>query len=86
MAANKEEDKLLAKAARSAIAKSPLDISELNVACSGGFIDLSGKVRTPRGHTGTLNVRKELQNIVAWVRNVRGVKDCYSGSVTIIEG
>lgn len=86
MASNKEEDRALAKAARSAIARTPLDITELNVACSGGFIELTGKVRVPRGATGSVNVRREFQNIITVVRNVRGVKDCYGGGVTQIEG
>lgn len=86
MAVNKDEDKALAKASRSAIAKSPLDISELNLSCSGGFVELTGKVRCPRGHIGNMNMRKEFQNLVTIVRSVRGVKDCYGGGVTIIEG
>ena len=81
----KDEDKAIAKAARGAIARSVLDISELNINCSGGFVDLSGKVRVPRGHTGNLNMKKEFETLITLVRNVRGVKDCSGVSVTKIE-
>ena len=81
----KDEDKAIAKAARGAIARSVLDISELNINCTGGFVDLSGKVRVPRGHTGNLNMKKEFETLITLVRNVRGVKDCSGVSVTKIE-
>ena len=55
---NKTENHAIAKAARNAIAKSSLDISELNIACNGGSIELWGKVRPPRGATGTINMKK----------------------------
>jgi hypothetical protein len=48
---SKTENHAIAKAARNAIAKSSLDISELNIACNGGSIELWGKVRPPRGAT-----------------------------------
>ena len=82
---NKDEDKAVAKAARSAMARSTLDIAELNVHCSGGYVELTGKVRVPRGHTGTINMRKEFENLITLVRNVRGVKDCNGGGVIKVE-
>ena len=85
MPTNKEEDKALAKSARAAITRTSLDISELMVTSTGGFIELHGKVRAPRGHSGQMNVRKEFQNLVTIIRSVRGVKDCYGDRVAIYE-
>jgi hypothetical protein len=84
MSSTKDEDRAIAKAARAAIARSSLDISELNIGCVGGFIELTGKVRVPRGGAG-MSVRKEFQHLITLVRSVRGVKDCYGGNVTQIE-
>ena len=86
MPTSKDEDRALAKAARSAIARTSLDIAELNLECHGGWIDLGGKVRCPRGHQGQMNVRKEFQNLITVINNVRGVKGCYGERVAIIEG
>lgn len=85
MPTNKEEDKALAKSARASIARTSLDISELMVTCTGGFVELHGKVRAPRGSSGQMNVRKEFQNLITLIRSVRGVKDCYGDRVAIFE-
>jgi len=79
------EDKAIAKSARAALAKSPLDISELIVSCSKGCIELSGKIKVPRDHTGSLNVRKEFTVMKAQLHNVRGVRDVTSDRVRIFE-
>lgn len=71
----KIENHAIAKGARNACARSTLDISELNFACQGGTIELWGKVRPPRGHTGIINLRKEFDNLQTIIRNVRGVRD-----------
>ena len=86
MPTNKDEDKSLSKACRSAIARSPLDISELNIRSTGGYIDLEGKVRAPRGAAGHVAVRKEFENLITICRSVRGVKDASGSRVTVIEG
>lgn len=82
---SKDEDRAIAKACRSAMARSPLDISELNVLCTGGYVDLQGKVRTPRGSAGTINLKREFENLKVVVRSVRGVKDCRADRIILIE-
>jgi hypothetical protein len=71
----KQENNAIAKSARHAIAKSVLDISELNIAFSGGTIELYGRVRPPRGHTGELNMKKEMEHLQNLIMSVRGVRD-----------
>jgi hypothetical protein len=83
---SKTENHAIAKAARNAIAKSSLDISELNIACNGGSIELWGKVRPPRGATGVLNMKKEFENVRNMILSVRGVRDVESRRVIILEG
>jgi hypothetical protein len=82
----KAENHALARAARNAIAKSILDISELNIACSGGTIELWGKVRPPRGHTGAINMKKEFEHLQTMVQSVRGVRDIDAKRVIVLSG
>ena len=79
----KLENNAIAKSARNAIAKSILDISELNIAFSGGTIELYGKVRAPRGSNGIVNVRKEMEHLKDMVVAVRGVRDVQATRVII---
>lgn len=81
----REEDRALAKTARSAIARTNLDISQLNISCRGGIIELDGKVRAPRGGAGSMNVRKEFQIIKTQIHSMRGVREVYGDRVAIIE-
>ena len=81
----RDEDRAIAKAARGAMARSALDISELNIICVGGFIDLQGKVRAPRGAAGSVSVKREFEQIKILVRSVHGVKDCRADRVQLIE-
>lgn len=74
-APTKQENTALARSARHAIAKSVLDISELNIACSGGSIELYGRVRPPRGYTGTINMKKEMEQLESMILAVRGVRE-----------
>ena len=80
----KQEAKSMGKAiamhARHMIAKSPLDISELNISCHGGSVELTGKVRPPRG-AQAMNVRKEFDILCDLIRSTRGVKDINSTRV-----
>lgn len=85
MSNTKDEDRATAKLARSAIARSALDISELHISCNGGYIELDGKVRLPRGSSGHVSVRKEFQNLLTLIRGVRGVRDANGGRVVQIE-
>jgi hypothetical protein len=82
---SKDEDRAIAKACRSAMARSALDISELNVLCIGGFVELQGKVRTPRGSAGQISIKREFENLKVLVRAVRGVKDCRGERVQLVE-
>jgi hypothetical protein len=81
----KDEDRHTAKTARAAAARTGLDITELNVTCMNGIIELQGKVKAPRGSTGNLNVRKEFQTLVTVVRAVRGVRDVQSARVVLFD-
>jgi hypothetical protein len=72
----KAECSTTARLARHSIAKSPLDISELNIHClNGGYIELSGVLRIPRGHIGELNMKKEFDALKNMIRTSRGVKE-----------
>ena len=81
----KLENNAIAKSARNAIAKSTLDISELNIAFAGGTIELYGKVRPPRGANGIINLKKEFEHLKNMVSGVRGVRDVQSTRVILIE-
>ena len=85
MTSSRDEDRALAKAARSAIARTSLDITQLNIACRGGIIELDGKVRAPRGGAGSINVRKEFQIIKTQMHAMRGIREVYGDRVAIIE-
>lgn len=85
MSANKDEDRHIAKTARSAASRINLDISELQITCGNGYIDMVGKVRAPRGNTGTISVRKEFNSMIAVIRNVRGVRDVQWARVIIFD-
>ena len=82
---SRDEDRALAKTARAAIARTGLDITQLNIACRGGIIELDGKVRAPRGGAGSMNVRKEFQIIKTQIHSVRGVREVYGDRVAVIE-
>ena len=81
----KLENNAIAKSARNAIAKSTLDISELNIAFSGGTIELYGKVRPPRGTHGVMNLKKEFESLKNMVLTVRGVRDVQATRVILVE-
>ena len=82
---SRDEDRALAKSARGAIARTALDITQLNIACRGGIIEMDGKVRAPRGGAGSVNVRKEFQIIKTQIHAVRGVREVYGDRVAVIE-
>ena len=81
----KQENNAIAKSARNAIAKSVLDISELNISFHGGTIELYGKVRPPRGHTGELSMKKEFEHLKNLILSVRGVRDVQAQRVIILD-
>lgn len=80
------EDKQLSIRARHAIARSPLDISELTIACSRGMIELNGKVKRPsKSEGGEFSVLKEFRRAVELVRAVPGVKNVVAERVRIMD-
>ncbi|MBV9867185.1 MAG: hypothetical protein JO316_17655 [Abitibacteriaceae bacterium] len=79
------EDKLIAMHARHAIAKTPLDISELSINCYRGCVELSGVIKRPRNFQGNFNVRKEFDNLKMLVRTAHGVKDVIAERVQVME-
>ena len=79
------EDKLIAMHARHAIAKTPLDISELSITCYRGTIEMSGKVKRPRNFAGNFNVKKEFDVMRQLIRTAHGVKDVIYDRVQIID-
>jgi len=81
----REDDRALAKSARGAIARTSLDITQLNIVCRNGMVELDGKVRAPRGGAGNINVRKEFQIIKTQIAAMRGVKGVYGDRVAVIE-
>ena len=80
----KQENNAIAKSARNAIAKSILDISELNIAFSGGTIELYGKVRPPRGHSGEISMKKEFEHLQNMILGVRGVREVNARRVILL--
>lgn len=79
------EDKLIAMHARHAVAKTPLDISELSINCFRGCVELSGNVKRPRNFTGNMSVLKEFENIKFLIRSTHGVKDVVAERVQIMD-
>ena len=81
----KIENAALARAARHAIVKSHLDISELNISSTGGTVELNGKIKSPRDYPGNMDVRKEFENLKNMIRNVRGVRDVNGERVKLFD-
>ena len=81
----KDEDRMIAKSVRAVISRIPLDISQMNVTCRGGYIEFDGKIRSNRGEGGTVSVRREFNQMITVARGVRGVKDVQAGRVAIYD-
>ena len=79
------EDKMIAMHARHAVAKTPLDISELVITCYRGCIELNGKIKRPRSFVGDFNVRKEFECLKTLIRQTHGVKDVIADRVQIVD-
>jgi len=79
------EDKQLSIRARHAIARAPIDISELTISCTRGMIELNGKVKTPPKSGGEISLLKEFRRGVDLIRSVPGVKDVVSERVRVME-
>jgi osmotically-inducible protein OsmY len=81
----KQEDAALLRNVKAAMARNPLDISELIVSVNRGTVEMMGKVKAPRGSSGGFQTRKEFQTLQTQVRAVRGVKDVFAPKVGIVE-
>jgi hypothetical protein len=79
------EDKLIAMHARHAIAKTPLDISELVIACNRGVLEIYGKVKRPRNFVGQIDLNRELATLKQLARNTHGAKDLISDRLQVLE-
>lgn len=79
------EDRATATSARRALAKCTLDISQMEIACSKGILQLHGTIRAPRESPGTYNVRKEFQALQAMLQGVRGVRGVIADRVRIFD-
>ncbi len=79
------EDKQLALQVRHTMARSPLDLTGVQVSCSKGTIELAGWVKRPRDFRGELDLKKEVAKIKQLVQLVRGVTDVYSTQLRIQE-
>ena len=76
--------KAIAMHARHMIAKSPLDISQLNISCHGSAVELTGIVKPPRG-APPMNVRKEFEILLDLIRSTRGVKEIQASRVKLAD-
>ena len=85
MPSNRAEDRALAKLVRTALARTTLDVGEVSISSVDGYIELTGKVRPPRGIKGDINFKREMESIKHHIRQVRGVKDVYDSRVSFIE-
>ncbi len=84
MASNKMEDRALAKNCRSALAKTSMDVSQLEIHCVDGNVELTGKVKIPRGHAGGMDLKKEMNALKNHMRLIRGVREVYDTRVLLI--
>ena len=78
------EDRAMAVTLRRLIAKSNLDISQLQVSFSRGTCELTGAVKAPKGHEG-MQVRKEFNSLKQQIMSVRGVRDCFGDRVRVFD-
>jgi hypothetical protein len=78
------EDRAMSVSLRRLIAKSNLDISQLQISFSRGTCELSGAVKAPKGAEG-MQVRKEFTMLKQQIMSVRGVRDVYGDRVRIFD-
>lgn len=77
------EDKQLALQVRHMMARSPLDLTGVQVSCSKGTIELVGMVKRPRDFRGELDLKKEVAKLKQSAQLVRGVTEVYSSQLRI---
>lgn len=85
MPSNKAEDRALAKTCRAMLAKTILDVSQLEIYCTDGNVELAGKVKIPRGHPGNIDMKKEMNSLKNHIRAVRGVREVYDTRVMLMQ-
>lgn len=78
------EDRAMAVALRRLVAKSNLDISDMQISFSKGTCELMGSVKAPKGSVG-IPVRKEFQALKMQIMSVRGVRDVFGDRVRIFD-
>lgn len=84
MPSTKDENRALAKSCRAALAKTSLDVSQLEIHCVDGDVELTGKVKAPRSHSGTMDLKKEMQALKNHMRQVRGVREVFDTRVILM--
>ena len=79
------EDKQLSIRARHAMARLPMDISELIITSSRGMIEMNGKVKKLSKGGGEISLEKEFRRGVDVVRSLPGVKEVISERVRVLD-
>jgi len=79
------EDKQLAIRARHAMARLPIDISEVIITASRGMVEINGKVKKLTKGGGEISLRKEFLRGVEVVRTIPGVKNVVAERVYIMD-
>ena len=78
------EDRAMAVALRRMVAKSSLDISDMQITFSRGTCELMGSVKAPKGSEGMM-VRREFNALKQQIMAVRGVRDVFGERVRIFD-
>jgi hypothetical protein len=60
---------------RRQLARKTVDMSELEINCTRAVVQLSGKLKEPRGFKGRMNLQEELESIIELIRRIPEVKD-----------
>lgn len=79
------EDKVIAMNVRRTIVRTTLDISELQIGCIRGVVEMTGRVKPPPNRAGEINVRKEFRTLCDSARSTRGVKEINFDRVQIMD-
>jgi hypothetical protein len=79
------EDRAMSVTLRRVVAKSNLDISQLNISFSRGVVELTGTVKLPKGMEGIAEPRKEFALLKQQIGATRGVREVYGERVRIFD-
>ncbi|NCO35450.1 MAG: hypothetical protein AUJ92_17705 [Armatimonadetes bacterium CG2_30_59_28] len=72
------EDKMLSMHIRRILARKTADMTEMEITCVRGVVQLSGKLKEPRGFRGRLDLKDELESIMDMIRRFPEVRDVTS--------